>query len=119
MNNGIFLINTTKTNEELSNILTDENKKIIKEKNIKVFKINAYELARKCELGNKISMIMATCIIKLLDIIDYDFACDKLKEYIKNKFYKKGENIVQSNISSIELVNANLEEIKINAHIVL
>ena len=114
MNNGIFLINTTKINEELSNILTDENKKIIKEKNIKVFKINAYELARKCGLGNKISMIMATCIIKLLDIIDYDFACDKLKEYIKNKFYKKGENIVQSNISSIELVNANLEEIKIN-----
>lgn len=113
---GIFLINTIKTDEEINELLTNENKKIIHERNIKVYKINAYELARKCNLSNKISTIMETVTIKLLDIIDYNEAKEKLKEYAYNKFSKKGEIIVQNNIDAINACDKLLTKVNINAN---
>ncbi len=114
--NGTILINTIKSEEEFINDLSDINKKIIKDRNVKLYIINAYSLARKLGLGNKISMIMEIVTIKLLELIDYQFAKETLKKYIENKFIKKGEDVINSNKESIDLALSYLKEINVTSY---
>ena len=90
-NNGIFILNTSKTEEEVNEFITENIKKTLCEKNIKLYIINAYDLAQKSGLRNKISTIMESSILKLLNILDYQ----KLEEKINVK------NIIKIIILSI------------------
>lgn len=99
--NGTLIINTTLTDVEFNQYLSNENKYYINKNNLSVYIINAYELARKVGLKNKISMIMESVILRLSNVVDYDLAVGKLNEYVKNKFRKKGEEIVNANLQAI------------------
>ena len=112
--NGVFLINTMKTENEINKVLSSSAKKIINERNISVYKINAYEIARKNGLGNKISTILETAITKLINILNFDEAFDQLKQYVTNKFSKKGDEIVSNNIKAMEDSINYLEKINID-----
>ncbi len=112
LENGIFIINTIMTEDEFKNWLPNNIKNIIIDRNIKVYIINAYEFARKIGLKNKISTIMESVIIKLSNIMDYDQAKMKMKEYVMQKFYKKGEDIVKANYDAIENCVNYLKEVK-------
>ena len=94
--NGKILINTDKDLNELLN----NYKKVLKEKHVKVYSIDANNIAEKNNLGRKISMIMEKAILKLLDL-NKD---KKLENFIKEKFSKKSEIIVKNNINSLKEV---------------
>ena len=113
--NGIFILNTIKTSDELKKELDDNILKIISERKIRFYIINAYELALKVGLKNKISMIMATALLELTNIVSKNEGIKALKESIKKKFLKKGEEIVKANIDAIDKVKDYLEEIKLQA----
>lgn len=111
--NGIFILNTTKTKEELEQFIPNDIKNTIKEKNIKVYTINAYYLARKLGLGNKISTIMESIILKLSNLINYEQAKEEMKKNAKNRYFKKGEEIVKANYEAIDQSIDHLKEIKL------
>jgi len=111
--NGVFLLNTVKTKEEVINYLSNNDKNIIKNKNIKFYIINAYELANKVGLGNKISTILESCIIYLSNIIDYNKAINDLKNEITKRFELKSNDIVKANIDAIDNFKDYLKEVKI------
>ena len=111
--NGIFLLNTIKTEKEVIDYLNNNDKNIIKNKNIKFYIINAYELARKVGLGNKISTILESCIIYLSNIIDYDKAINDLKNEITKRFELKSMDIVKANIDAIDSFKEYIKEVKI------
>ena len=112
--NGIFILNTIKTEEELNNTLPNEIKETIKNKNIKFYTINAYLLAKTIGLQNKISTIMEAIILKLSNLIDYNTAKEEMKENAKKRYFKKGEEIVKANYQAIDEAEKYLKEIKIN-----
>lgn len=112
--NGIFILNTIKTEQELNETLPQQVKNKIKEKNIKIYTINAYLLARNLGLGNKISTIMEAIILKLSNIIDYNLAKQEMKKNAKNRYFKKGEEIINANYNAIEEAEKYLKEIKID-----
>ena len=58
-------------------------------------------------------MIMQTCFFKLANVLPVEEAINLLKEDIKNKFSKKGEEIVSMNIEAVDKTLANLVEIEI------
>ncbi len=111
--NGIIIINTTKEEKEFQDYLSPY-KQLLKDRNAKVYMINAYALARKCNLGNKISMIMESAILYLTNLIDYDSALKHMKEFIKNKFGKKSEEIVKNNILGIKEAPLYLKEVTLD-----
>ena len=115
--NGTFILNTQMTDLELNKRLTKKIKQIIKSKNINFFVINAYELARKVGLNNKISIIMESVIIKFANLIDYEFAEEKIKEYVRQKFFKKGEDVVNANLSAIEDYHLYLRKFNVDDEI--
>ena len=105
--NGIFIINTSKTAEELP----DNIKYRIREKELRTYLIDAHKIARENGIPNKISAIMENAIFKITKILPYDLATTKMKESIEKKFSKKGSDIVNNNIKALEVVEDSINEI--------
>jgi len=112
--NSIMIINTSKSIEELKNTFSSKLINILKENNTKIYVLNAYDIADKVGLGNKISMIMESAILYITKLVDYGFAKEELIKYIKNKFSKKGEEIVNANIKALDMTEENIKEINID-----
>lgn len=112
--NGIFILNTTMTKEEFLDRLSDQNRHVLIDKKVKVYIINAYELARKVGLKNKISTIMESAIMSLTTMLDYEFAKEKMKEYAKQRFFKKGPEIYEANKEGIDKATSYLEEVRLD-----
>ena len=111
--NSTLIINTTKDKDELISTFSNNFKFLLKERNTKIYLINAYRIAHDVGLGNKISMIMEAAIMYITNAIDYKIGKVKLIEYIKNKFSKKGIEIVNSNIKALNLVEQSIEKIEL------
>lgn len=110
--NGTFILVTNQSEKEVNNLLSDEIKRIISTRNIKMYIIDAYKLSNKYGLKNKISTILETCI---LDIIGYGEYINHIKENIKSRFLKKGNDVINSNLSVVDEALENLHEIKITS----
>ena len=110
---GIFIINSSKTTQEVFKMITSQDKKILKNKSIKTYVINANKIAEDVGIPGKISAIMETIIFKLGKIVPYDFAVNKIKTGIEKRFSNKGGNVVEKNIKAIDLSIESLEEMKI------
>ena len=112
--NGIFILNTE--NNEIK--LPSNYVEIIKNKNIKVYTVNASNIARKNGIPNKISMIMENVILYLTKLIDRDLSYDLIVKMIKKNFSRKGEEVVNSNINALkdslnEIKQINIKDIEI------
>lgn len=113
--NGIFVLNTVKNEKEVIDFLPDDVKYIIKNKNIKFYIINAYELASKAGIKNKISTIMEVVILYLSNLLNADII-NQLKEDIKNRFGLKSEEIVKANIFTIDNAISYLKKVKLDGN---
>ena len=100
--NGIFLLNTNKSKDDILKYMTSHDKKILQAKNIKFYIVDANKIAKDNGLSEKISAIMETLIFKLGKIMDFDFTVQKIKESIALKFSNKGGNIVEKNLKAID-----------------
>lgn len=114
--NGIFIINTDKSDNDLINNMDNKLKKLLVNKNISIYVLNAYDIANKFGLGNKISMIMESAIFYITNLVDYDLALDKMIDFIKHKFSKKGEDIVSANVDSISVIDKYIRKINIDCN---
>lgn len=108
---GTFIINTDKNKDELLNLLTERDKRIIVEQDIKVYTIDASKITNEVGLGNKISTVMETIIFKLGRIIDFEFAREKIKESVHKKFETKGNDLESKNIEAIDKALDTLQEL--------
>lgn len=111
--NGIFLLNTSKDKDEVLKYLSNYDKKILKQKNVQMYIIDADKIAKEEEISGKISSIMEILIFKLGKIIDFEFAKGKIRENISVRFKNKGGNIDIKNIKAIEKAEENLIQVKI------
>ncbi len=116
---GIFLLNTKLTKEELNQHLPNNIKQIIKAKKLRFYIINAHNLANKNGLNNKISTIMESAIFNITGMLEYRYVKDKIKEWVKNTYSKKSEKIVESNNNAIDNTEKNIEFIDNSKLIVL
>ena len=108
--NGTLIINTSKNELEVNNILTASDQEILTNRNIKVYTINADEIALNNGIKGKISKIIEILVLDKLGVTNaYDILC----ESIKKQFKTKGENIINSNISAIKVAKDYLKPINI------
>ncbi len=111
--NGIFVLNTNKSADEALAMMNNNDKRLLQQKKIKMFIIDANKIATEVGLNGKISTIMETIIFKLGKIVDSTFAIEKIKENLNGKFGNKGGNIVEKNIKAIDMAIDGLCAVKI------
>ena len=111
---GTFILVSSKKGDELIKFLPNNVKKTIIDKEIKMYVIDAYKIAEECNIPNKISMILESAIFKIAGLVNYDLIIGKIKDQIKKKFAKKGDEIVNANLEAIKRSEGALEEVEIN-----
>ena len=99
---GVFILNTNKTPDEVLAAMSSHDKKILQNKHVKMFIVDASKIASEAGIPGKISTIMETIIFKLGKIVDFEFAVQKIKENMTTKFANKGGNLVEKNIKAID-----------------
>ena len=98
---GTFILNTTKSKQDVLDILSNKEKNILKSRNINFYIIDANEIANEVGLNNKISSIMEICIFKICKIIDFEYAKEEIKKSLTKKFQNKGGNVLEKNLVAI------------------
>ncbi|MBO6523787.1 MAG: pyruvate:ferredoxin (flavodoxin) oxidoreductase [Balneolaceae bacterium] len=85
----------------------------IHEKNLKLFVIDGYEVAKKAGLGIRINTVMQTCFFAISGVLPKRQAIDKIKEYIEKTYGKRGKTIVSMNFHAVDMSLENLYEVNI------
>ena len=81
------------------------------DKKLKLYAINAYEVAKATGMGARINTVMQTCFFYLSSILPQDEAIQSIKDAIKKTYGSKGDKIVQMNYEAVDQSVANLREI--------
>ena len=101
-NNSIVLLNTIFGQNDMNEILPKEMVEKINKTNSKFFVIDAQKIARECQLGSKINIIMQTALFKCANLLSDNEIEDCISNYIKESFSLKGEEVVEKNISAMQ-----------------
>ena len=107
---GTFIYVTGLEDSKIDDIISSDIKKIIVNRKIKFYKIDAYSLARKYGLDNKISTILEACI---LNVMGYSNYIDNIKDSVRKRFLKKGQDVINSNLGVIDEAMNYMHEVKI------
>ena len=100
--NGTFLLNCEWDAKELDEKLPASMKRIIAQKNIKFYTIDATAIAQEIGLGNRTNTVLQSAFFKLANIIPIDDAVRFMKEAIKKTYGKKGDAIVNMNYAAVD-----------------
>lgn len=112
LENGTFILNTSKSKEEILEYMTSHDKEIIRKRNIKFYIINANKISMEEGLDNKINTIIATVIFKIGKLIDFNFAINEIKKSLEVLLTNKGQEIIDKNIKAIDRALETLELIE-------
>lgn len=110
---GTFLLNTPHGPNEVWDHLPRTVQQHIINKNLKFYVINAYEVARRNDMGSFINTIMQTCFFAISGVLPREQALTEIKAVTKKAFARKGQAVVDKNIHAIEDTIANLHEVKV------
>ena len=108
---GCFVLNSSWSLEDMETHLPGGMKRIIAQKNLKFYNIDAVAIAQEVGLGGRINMVMQTTFFKLANVLPVDEAVILLKKAIKKTYGKKGDEIVAMNHKAVDIALERLEAV--------
>ena len=109
---GTFVLNAPWDLKGMEKNLPNSLKRIIAEKKLNFFVIDAVKIAEHVGLGGRINMVMQTAFFKLANVLPVDDAIKYLKKAIQKTYGKKGKEIVEMNWKAVDASLDKIEEIK-------
>ena len=106
---GTFLLNSHWNKDEVWDYLPVEVQKDIIEKEAKFYVIDGVHIAEKAGMGNRINVVMQTAFFKIFGILPEAEAVQLIKKFIEKSYGKKGPEIVQKNIKTIDMALEGVE----------
>ena len=108
-----FLLNTTYAPDEVWNHLPRKVQQQILDRELRVFVIDAYKVARQAGMGGRINTIMQTCFFAVSGVLPQEAAIGAIKSAIQETYGKRGDAIVQKNFAAVDTTLAHLYEVTI------
>lgn len=108
---GIFLLNAPYSKDEVWNHLPTELQKQIIDKQARFYVIDAMNIAAKAGMGTRINIVMQTAFFKISEILPEAEAIDLIKKFVKKTYGKKGEDVVNKNIATVDMSIAGVHEV--------
>ncbi len=109
------LLNTYYPKEEVWDKLPRVYQEHLINKGMKLYVIDAYEVAEKTGMGGRINTIMQTCFFAISGVLPRDEAIAAIKHAIEKTYGKRGEKVVQQNFQAVDETIANLFEVPVPA----
>lgn len=110
---GCFLLNTSKTDEEIGEWLPNDVKSVLANKGIRFFVINATEIAMRLGLGSHTNTVLQAAFFAVSKMIDPAIALGAMKDAARTSYAAKGDKIVAENIAAIECGEKEVREIPV------
>ncbi|GLV47096.1 pyruvate-flavodoxin oxidoreductase [Thermus sp. LT1-2-5] len=101
--NATVLLNSPYPKEEVWDHLPRPVQEEILRKNLKVYVVNAYELARKVGLPGRINVLMQAAFFKLSGVLPEEDAKARIKKAIEKTYGKRGRSVLEKNFQAVEL----------------
>ena len=105
---AIFLLNSPYGPEQVWDQLPRSAQQHILDKQLKLYVIDAYQLAEEVGLGGRINTIMQTCFFAISGVLPRAQAIKKIKSAIKKNYGKRGKAIVDQNVQAVDQALAHL-----------
>ncbi|WP_175608224.1 pyruvate:ferredoxin (flavodoxin) oxidoreductase, partial [Treponema pallidum] len=105
---GTFLLNAPYSEHEVWHHIPIEVQRQIIEKEVKFYVIDAISIAQKAGMGTRINVVMQTAFFKIFGILPEAEAIDLIKKFIQKAYGKKGGEVVQRNITTIDMALAGV-----------
>jgi pyruvate-ferredoxin/flavodoxin oxidoreductase len=112
-----FLLNAPYGPDEVWDHLAREVQQQIIEKKLRVYVIDALDVAHRTGMGGRINSVMQTCFFALSGVLPRDEAIARIKEAIQKTYGRKGDEVVRRNWEAVDQTLANLHEVKIPAQV--
>ncbi len=110
---AVFLLNSPHGPDELWDTLPRRVQQQIVDKNLQVYVIDAYKVARDSGMGTRINTIMQTCFFAISGVLPAEQAIAKIKAAIKKTYGKKGDEVVKKNYAAVDHTLAHLFKVKV------
>jgi len=107
------LINSPHAPEKTWDNLPRKVQQQILDKNLKLYGINAYQIARETGLGNRINTALQTCFFTITDILPQEEAIAEIKNAIEETYGSRGKVVVEKNYAAVDAAVENLYEIEV------
>jgi len=107
-----FLINSPYDKDEVWSKLTGQVQKMIIDKKMKVYVIDATTVARDNGMSGRINTIMQTCYFALSGVLPREDAIRQIKKAIEKSYFKKGQKVIDQNFKAVDATLANLYEVE-------
>ncbi|MDP8320800.1 MAG: pyruvate:ferredoxin (flavodoxin) oxidoreductase [Candidatus Stygibacter australis] len=113
--NGVFLLNSIWEADEVFDNLTADMQRVIIDKKINVYNINALKIAQEVGLGTRINTVMQTAYFMISGILPEETALNMIKTFIKKTFAKKGDKVINMNMEAVDKATEHIQKIEIPA----
>ena len=99
---GTFLLNTSWTPEELDANLPGKMKRYIARNGIRLFTVDAVEVAQRVGLGSHINTVLQAAFFQIAGLMPVEQALDYMKDAARKSYARKGDAVVAKNVAAIE-----------------
>jgi pyruvate-ferredoxin/flavodoxin oxidoreductase len=110
---AIFLLNAPYGPNEVWDKLPRKVQEQILEKDLKLYVIDAYRVAKETGMGVRINTIMQTAFFALSGVLPRDQAIKAIKDAIEKTYGKRGEAVVKKNFAAVDMTLANLFRVEV------
>ena len=81
------------------------------DKKLQFYVIDALKIANECGMGSRINVVMQAAFFKISNILPEDKAIALIKKSIEKTYMRKGQNIVDQNIQTVEKAVAAVQRV--------
>jgi len=107
-NGATFLLNSSASPSEVWDTLPKRMQQQVVDKDINLWVIDAYKVAKETGMGRRINTVMQTCFFAISGVMEQSQAIASIKQAVEKTYGKKGRKIVQRNF---EAIDATLEQL--------
>ncbi len=108
---AIFLLNSPYNKDEVWSKLTGQVQKMIINKKIHFYVIDATTVAKDNGMSGRINTIMQTCYFALSGVLPREDAIKQIKKAIEKTYFKKGQKVIDQNFQAVDATLANMFEV--------
>lgn len=110
---AILLLNSPYNADTVWEYLPVKVQQQIIDKHLKLYVINASQVARESGMGGRINTIMQVCFFALAGVLPQEEAIAKIKQAIDKTYGKKGAEVVRMNLQAVDNTLDNLHKVDV------
>ncbi len=112
-----FLLNSPYGPDEVWDHLPRSVQQTILEKGLRLYVIDADQVARQTGMGGRINTIMQTAFFALSGVLPRDEAIAAIKSAIERTYGRRGREAIEQNFAAVDAALAHLERARIGAEV--